>query len=164
MIKKLLLLTLICSFGFFTGSTLVLAQEQHADTTKISVAQASITDAPVTGTAITATKGKNLQDAFPEGNSLLESTGKGAGFDVGERKIDPIIANVISVVLSLLGVIFLVLMVYGGYTWMTAAGNDIQVTKARNIVVAAIIGLIIVVAAYAITYFIFFRVASRLIE
>lgn len=105
----------------------------------------------------------NLQDAFSQGG-LLDSVGEGAGYDTDQRSIDPIIANVISVALSLLGAIFIVLMIYGGYTWMTAAGNDQQVAKARNLVIAAIIGLLVVVAAYAFTYFIFSRLANPLIE
>lgn len=109
---------------------------------------------------------KDLSDAFGKSStdSLLGLTGKKAGFDTSQRTIDPTIANLISVALSFLGVIFIILMVYGGYIWMTAAGNGDQVTKARNLIVAAIIGLLIVVAAYAFTYFIFDRVANNLIE
>ena len=65
------------------------------------------------------------------------------------------IANIIKVVLSLLGFIFVILMIYAGILWMTAAGNEKQVQKAKDIVSRAAIGLIIVVSAYAITYFIF---------
>ena len=68
------------------------------------------------------------------------------------------------VVLSLLGVIFLVLMVYGGYLWMTAAGNEDKVTKAKNLMTAAIIGLIIVVGSYAISYFIISKVQEGTIN
>jgi len=53
--------------------------------------------------------------------------------------------------LSFLGAIFLILMIYGGVLWMTAAGNDQQIGKARTLIVAAIIGLLIVLSAYAIT-------------
>lgn len=62
--------------------------------------------------------------------------------------------NIIKVVLSLIGTIFLVLTVYAGVLWMTAAGNSEQVTKAQSIVVTAIIGLFVVLSAYAITYFV----------
>ncbi len=61
----------------------------------------------------------------------------------------------ITPVLSLVGVIFLVLMVYAGVLWMTAGGNSDQVTKAKNIMIAAVIGTIIIAAAYAITNFVF---------
>ena len=64
------------------------------------------------------------------------------------------VASIIKVVLGLLGTIFVILMIYAGILWMTAGGNDTQVKKAQNIIQRAVIGLIIVVLAYAITYFI----------
>ncbi|OGF21054.1 hypothetical protein A2Y83_01835 [Candidatus Falkowbacteria bacterium RBG_13_39_14] len=66
-------------------------------------------------------------------------------------KVPEIIGQIIQIILSFLGVIFLVLMVYGGYLWMTGGGNEEQIAKAKNIMGAAVIGLIIVLAAYAIT-------------
>jgi hypothetical protein len=61
---------------------------------------------------------------------------------------------IISVVLSALGVTFIILMVYGGYTWMIARGEEQKVTKAKDTLTAAVIGLIIIIAAYAISYFV----------
>lgn len=62
--------------------------------------------------------------------------------------------QIVGVVLSFVGVLFLILMIYAGITWMTAQGNDQQVAKAKSLLVNSIIGLIIVFAAYAITTFI----------
>ncbi len=64
------------------------------------------------------------------------------------------VGSIIGLVLSFIGVIFLVLMIYAGISWMTAAGNQEKVTKAKDLIINAIIGLIIVLAAYAITSFI----------
>jgi len=60
---------------------------------------------------------------------------------------------IISVVLSLVGVIFLILMIYAGILWMTASGNEQQISKAKGLLVNAIIGLIVVLSAYALTNF-----------
>lgn len=65
------------------------------------------------------------------------------------------IASIIKTILELLGFIFVILMIYAGILWMTAGGNEKQVEKAKNIISRAAIGLIIIVSAYAITYFIF---------
>lgn len=62
--------------------------------------------------------------------------------------------RVIGQVLSFLGVIFLILMIVGGIQWMTAAGNQERVAKAKQLITSAIIGLVIVFSAYAITAFI----------
>lgn len=64
------------------------------------------------------------------------------------------IGKVIGVGLSLIGVLFLGLMIYGGFMWMIARGNEGEVTKAKDLIQAAIIGLVVVLAAYAITQFI----------
>jgi cbb3-type cytochrome oxidase subunit 3 len=64
------------------------------------------------------------------------------------------ISSIITTVLSFLGVIFLVLMIYGGLIWMTARGNEKNVDRAKDIIFDSIIGLIIIIAAYAITYFV----------
>jgi cytochrome bd-type quinol oxidase subunit 2 len=57
---------------------------------------------------------------------------------------------VVRAFLSLLGVIFIILILLGGYHWMTAAGDEEKVTKAKKTIQRAIIGLLIVVGSYAI--------------
>ena len=66
-----------------------------------------------------------------------------------------IIQTVISAFLGLLGIIFLVLIIYAGFEWMTAQGEEEKVTKAKDTLTRAVIGLIIIIAAYSITYFVF---------
>jgi len=74
--------------------------------------------------------------------------------DVSPTTLSEVIARVIKVVLSLLGMIFLVLIIYAGFTWMTSAGNEDRIDKAKKIMAAAVIGLAIVLAAYVITAFV----------
>lgn len=69
--------------------------------------------------------------------------------------IGVLIARIVQVALSFLSIIFLILIISAGIRWMTAEGNPEQVSKATKTLKTAIIGLIIVLAAYAITYFIF---------
>jgi hypothetical protein len=64
------------------------------------------------------------------------------------------IAAVIKAVLALVGTIFLVLTIYAGILWMTASGNEDQITKAVGIIKASIVGLIVIMSAYAITSFV----------
>ncbi len=83
----------------------------------------------------------------------LEATAKAAGF--GEpRSLVEIVGAVISIFLSFLGIIFLILIIYGGFVWMTSGGNEAKVLKAKKILTQAVIGLIIIVASYAITNFV----------
>jgi len=89
------------------------------------------------------------QDLKIQNEAFLGQTGLGTKTGLSE-----IVSLIIKVFLSFLGVIFVVLIVYAGFIWMTSAGNEEQITKAKSIMVAAIIGLIIVLAAYMITYFV----------
>ena len=66
-----------------------------------------------------------------------------------------IIAILVRAALGLLAIIFLILMIMAGFNWMTAGGDENKVKKAQDTIKTAIIGLLIVLAAYAITYFIF---------
>jgi hypothetical protein len=77
-----------------------------------------------------------------------------AGFS-SNASVGGIIAAIIRAILSLLAAIFLVLMILSGFKWMTAAGNEEQVKKAQETIKSALIGLVIVLAAYAITYYVF---------
>ena len=64
------------------------------------------------------------------------------------------IGKIIGTALSFVGVLFLVLIIYAGLLWMTAQGNDTKIATARGIITNAVIGLIIVMSAYAITAFV----------
>ena len=64
------------------------------------------------------------------------------------------VGKIIRIALGLLGTIFLLLTLYAGYLWMTAAGNDEQVTKATGILKMAVIGLVIILSAYSLSYFV----------
>jgi len=64
------------------------------------------------------------------------------------------IARVIRFILGFLGLIFLVLTLYAGFMWMTSAGNEDRVDKAKKILWGAIIGLAVILFAYAITQFV----------
>jgi hypothetical protein len=99
-------------------------------------------------------------------NNSLEKTGGEAGYDkiaapnTAESTLTTKIGSYIQVALSLLGVIFLVLMIYGGYVWMKARGNETDVTRAKDIITNAGVGLVIVISAYAISYFVIFYLQS----
>ena len=76
------------------------------------------------------------------------------GAEFANVSVAGLVGNLINAALSVLGVVLLVLLVYGGYTWMMAQGNEEEITKAKSIIQSAIIGLIIIMAAGAITYFV----------
>ena len=80
------------------------------------------------------------------------------GFDANtigleDTPLIEVIANLISIIMGLLGMIAVILMLYGGFIWMTAAGDDDKVKKAKNIIITATIGIIVIFAAWALATF-----------
>jgi len=88
--------------------------------------------------------------------SKLQGAGSQAGFSTagnGEA-IFTYVGLIVNVALSLLGIIFLVLIVYGGFVWMTAGGDEAKVEKAKQTFSRAAIGLLVVLCAFAIANFV----------
>lgn len=87
----------------------------------------------------------------------LGSTARSAGLDtVGSTSdVTQFIGQVIGTALSMIGILFFLLMIYAGLRWMTARGNSELTQKAQDTIVAATIGMVIVLASYAITTFVF---------
>jgi len=92
-------------------------------------------------------------DKFTEG---YEKTGEKAGYTESEldKDLTQVIGKFINALLTFLGIIFLLLMIYGGYVWMLSRGNEKETEKAKNIIRNALIGLLVVVGAYSITFFV----------
>ncbi len=74
---------------------------------------------------------------------------------LGATEPAAVVAMLIKTALLLLGTIALVLIIYGGFMWMTARGNEEQVTSARTLLTSAVIGLIIIIGSYSIGSYIF---------
>ncbi len=69
-------------------------------------------------------------------------------------------AALVSVFLSILGTVFLILIILSGYWLVTARGEEEKIERAQKTVRSAIIGLIIVLLAYAITIFVSARIVA----
>lgn len=123
-----------------------------------SIAYANATSSPL-----------NLKDAFRfndgSNSDPTDFAAKNAGYNTGaDNNLLAIISTVIQVALSLLGVIFLILIIYAGINWMTAGGEEEKVTKAKGTLTNAVIGLVVVLAAYAISYFVVYNISSTVLK
>lgn len=92
-------------------------------------------------------------DPFQRAESYTEQVAGAAEVETGQD-LPTIIGRIINVVLGFLGILLLVYILYAGFLWMTAGGNEDNVKKAKAMIKNAIIGLIIVVAAFAISNFV----------
>lgn len=89
----------------------------------------------------------------------LSAVGKEGGYsDIsGDNNLITNIGKIVSIFFSILGIIFVILMLYAGYNYMIAAGDQSKVEKALSTIKRAIIGLIITVGSYAISDFVLNR-------
>lgn len=71
-----------------------------------------------------------------------------------QTDLKAMIGEVIKFLLGFLAIVFVILILYAGFTWMTAGGDSGKVDTAKKLIINAIIGVIIVLAAYGITHFI----------
>lgn len=77
-----------------------------------------------------------------------------------DRTITQILGDVIGSALSLVSILFFGLMLYAGIKWMLARGDSGQSEEAMNTITYAIIGLVVILASYAITNFVFEKVGN----
>ncbi len=77
--------------------------------------------------------------------SLLVPKSDGGGLD-----IKTIAISVVNYVLFFLGLIAIAFIVYGGILYVTSGGNEEKTTKARNTLLYAVIGIIVISLAFAI--------------
>ncbi len=106
----------------------------------------------------------------PAGARTLWETQQGFGVDAGggtgdigeafgqtganPTDIRDVVINLIKIFLTFTGIILIIIIIIGGYQWMTAGANGDKVREAQSRIRAALIGIIIVLAAYTITNFV----------
>ncbi|MDP2736833.1 MAG: pilin [bacterium] len=124
--KKIILLSFIFSLLFLTTSTISAATQTNPESVPSTSGTVKLTN-PLTG--------KTTYDETKEGIPIL-------------------LGKIISSVLGVVGSLALVMFIYGGITWMLSAGNQEQVTKGKNILIWAALGIIIIFTSYALVKFV----------
>jgi len=73
---------------------------------------------------------------------------------LGNRDPRAIAASVINIILGFLGIVAVIIILLGGFKWMTGGGNEDKVGEAKKLIVAGVIGLVIIIASFAIATFV----------
>jgi hypothetical protein len=145
-ISSAIVMAMVC-LALFTPSTTFAAGPLGGQELQLNVTDPS-SSSGTTSANDSGIKGKAM--------GSLKGVGYAAGYDTGGA-LNPIgiVGNIIGYALGLLGVVFTILIIYAGYLWMTAQGNEEQIGKAKKMLLNAVIGMIIIAAAYAISNFVF---------
>lgn len=78
-----------------------------------------------------------------------------AGFGANAPQTpEVIVANIVKVIIGFIGMLLVILILYGGFLWMTSAGNEQKIDKAKEILKNSIIGLLITMIAYSIAFWV----------
>ncbi len=78
----------------------------------------------------------------------------GTTLGLGSADLKATVINILQWALGLLALVAVVMIIAGGFMWMTAGGNEEKIEKAKKLISAAVIGLIIVLLAWAIVIFV----------
>ena len=91
--------------------------------------------------------------------SIPEIVRESAGCDVGNTdQFQPVIVNILNGIIGICGLIAVVYIVIGGINYMTSAGDAGKIKKARDTILYAVIGLIVVALAFALVNFVIVKV------
>jgi hypothetical protein len=88
----------------------------------------------------------------------LENAGEGVYSQ--ELTVSVFIGNLIRTILAATGIVFLVITVYAGILYMTAAGEEAKIKKAKGMLTSSVIGLVIIVGAYALSTYVINAIAE----
>ncbi|HBK33501.1 TPA: hypothetical protein DEP34_04390 [Candidatus Uhrbacteria bacterium] len=80
--------------------------------------------------------------------------------DTGGVSLPVLIGNIIQVVLSVLGIVFLILIIFAGFKWLTAQGDTKKTGDATKMLTQAVIGIIIIIGAFALADFVIDSLAT----
>lgn len=90
--------------------------------------------------------------AFAQLAPLTTEEAGGLGLNTSaQTDLKQVIVNVVKFILTFLGLLAVIIIIYGGFLWMTSRGNDEQVGQAKSTITAGLIGLVIIILAYVIT-------------
>ncbi len=92
-----------------------------------------------------------------DSGSFLNTTASKAGVKGApgvESTVEPLLVKVVKLVFIIVGIMFLIIMIVSGIQWLVSQGQEEQIKKAQKSITGAVIGLFIIVGAYALTAFV----------
>jgi Zn-dependent protease with chaperone function len=87
--------------------------------------------------------------ALDTGLNVINNT-----IQLGKEDPRAIVARIINTAMMFLGIIAVVIVLIGGFKWMTAGGNEDKVSEAKKLMGSGVVGLVIVLASWGIAQFI----------
>lgn len=118
---------------------------------------------PAIASAAPAASGADIQNCLAQGGSLDASTTdscNGSGAAAGAANANSIIKTIINIFSLVVGVIAVIMIIAGGFRYITSGGDSNKITSAKNTIIYAIIGLVVVALAQIIVQFVLNKVTG----
>jgi lysylphosphatidylglycerol synthetase-like protein (DUF2156 family) len=101
----------------------------------------------------------------PSGNVVTGNPADGAecasSSSQSSKSLPAVIGDIVNIALFIIGAISVVMLIYGGITYSTSAGDSTKITKAKHTIMYAIVGLVVAILAYAIVGFVIDNIKSN---
>ena len=92
--------------------------------------------------------------AFAITGDIQNGFGYAQSMGFGTRDLRTIIFTIINVILGFLSIVAVLIILWGGFKWMTASGNEDQIEEAKKMIIAGIVGLAVIFTSFAIATFV----------
>lgn len=117
---------------------------------------------PLAVPAFAAADTSDIQGNLCTGASLSVSSGAGcSSTSAGTDKINTIITTVVNIFSVVVGVVAVIMIIVGGFRYITSGGDSNNVSGAKNTIIYAIIGLVVVALAQFIVQFVLNKVTQQ---
>ena len=120
--------------------------------------------APMVVPALAGTAGADITGSLCQGVNNATSNGNGTGCGTagqsGNTDLSTVASRVVNIFSIIVGIIAVVMIIYGGFRYITSGGDSGRVGAAKNSLIYAIVGLIIVALAQIIVHYVLNTVSS----
>lgn len=103
-----------------------------------------------------------VDEGFGIGGTYGLKTNNNAQVNLSSENPINMSVRIINFIIGFLGLAAVVIILIGGFKWMTSMGNQDTVKKAKNLIIAGVIGLIIILAAWGLTRFVVMRLSNSI--
>lgn len=119
---------------------------------------------PAVALAPSAVYADEIGDCLSQGSGLdaaINGDCTPADTDSGTQKIQDIVTTVVNIFSVVVGIVAVIMIIWGGFKYITSGGDSGNITGAKNTIIYAIIGLVVVALAQFIVQFVLDRVITE---
>lgn len=128
-----------------------------------AVVAATMIAVPLAVPAMASAATDPIQNCLSSGASLTISSGgacSGANNSTGANKVQSLVTTIVNIFSAIVGVVSVIMIIFGGFKYISSGGDSSKVTEAKNTIIYAVIGLVIVALAQFIVQFVLSKVVT----